>query len=628
MGLFKRLQGFAGRSGFSVPAAVACGLAFLLCLAVVAAGVEDYSEGDGRLYPDGWLHQITAEQLYKEGGWYNHRLPRIEPPAGIELQWSRVMDVLLLVPTLLFNLFLPFKEALFAAGFLYPPLVLLLSIFVVFRLVDRLVPDIWARCMFMLVLFYTHDDVIQQYYTPLRSDHHVFLTLCLLCSLLYLVKGLDAPPTRRNAVPAGIWTGLGIWVSVEFFVPFALMISGLGLVWVFAGSREGAARLLRFYLWTVAGVLAIALLLEQPPGTLMQRHYDSLSVLHLAISVVAALWGEAVYRLSGRVTAAWPRAVLGGGTGLAAVAAMVVLDPQLLQGPMANVSPALRAVFLLHTLEMQPLVKPYYILVGTLAVTGFILRYRLQGGKGGTAGRVILPGVVFTGMTLGTFVYARWHYYLPLLAALGMTMLAFAIKERLAAGVLQSGHWKFSLFTRGGAAWAIAVIIIVLLTFTPLLFVGENRDMPAITEKAAGKRCGKAAYALVQYNRMRRYIGEKPVTMLTTPALGIQLLYWTPHAILACNCHTNEAGYLDLNAFFYADSPETAQEMVEKWGVQQVFFCPDTIQSTRFYPFRDNLDPKHPFVKQLAVGKYPDWLQPVADYPGKESGLLWFTVRK
>ena len=105
---------------------------------------------------------------------------------------------------------------------------------------------------------------------------------------------------------------------------------------------------------------------------------------------------------------------------------------------------------------------------------------------------------------------------------------------------------------------------------------------------------------------------------------GAEILFLTPHAVLASPYHMDRSGNLDTIAFFTARNPAEAKTIAKRRGAELVIFCNLESQITP-YLTRENTD--HPnFIQLLAAGRIPNWLKPIKS--PTMGNLLMFEVRK
>jgi hypothetical protein len=88
---------------------------------------------------DGLLHDVNCYswltrvlQLHETGEWFNARIPRIDPPYGLEQHWTRPFDVLLFIGAWIGAPLVGFKNALYYWGILISPMLQVLALIAFF----------------------------------------------------------------------------------------------------------------------------------------------------------------------------------------------------------------------------------------------------------------------------------------------------------------------------------------------------------------------------------------------------------------------------------------------------------------------------------------------------------------
>jgi len=127
---------------------------------------------------------------------------------------------------------------------------------------------------------------------------------------------------------------------------------------------------------------------------------------------------------------------------------------------------------------------------------------------------------------------------------------------------------------------------------------------------------GKAAAALTAPTGL----GARARLIAAPVDNGPELLFRTPHRVLAAPYQRNASGNLDAYDFFAARDATEAHRIAARRDIDLVFFCPGDIGMWL---------PAHPgsrhFVDQLSVGQVPSWLRPLP-LPVESHALLYQVV--
>jgi hypothetical protein len=269
--------------------------------ALVLSGlVPAFEAGTVNLFdPDSYTRLLRVAQLHATGRWYDATLAAINAPFGLELHWTRPLDVLLLAGAGLLGIALPFPAALEWSGLLLAPVLHGVAALLLWYGSKPLlgVPE---RALAVL-LFLAQRSLTADFVTGF-ADHHALVMSLTLGQLVAVVNG--------RLLLAGIAAGLGIWVSPECLLLLPVPLMTLALLWVRTGGDEPRDGL-RFCAGAVAA-LDVGLALERPPAQWPTVDLFRISVVHIALGVlllagVAMVAAVARSRPCGR-RPPWPRA--------------------------------------------------------------------------------------------------------------------------------------------------------------------------------------------------------------------------------------------------------------------------------------------------------------------------------
>lgn len=174
---------------------------------------------------DGYMRAVRVHNWLKNPSFFEHPLPQSNFPFGEISHWTRPMDILWLICSLPFFLFMPIKQALFTGGHLLSPLFLLLSVFTLAYGLKR-----WFNIWLVLIgcfIFLTNQE-FHVFYAPNYPDHH---SLMMFLSLSAAMQTLCWYKTRQNKYLTRIGVILalatmvaieGIFLFIVFLFPFIL----------------------------------------------------------------------------------------------------------------------------------------------------------------------------------------------------------------------------------------------------------------------------------------------------------------------------------------------------------------------------------------------------------------------
>ena len=587
-------------------AVLAAGLAQALLLPILLPVLQA-----GRLADiDGYSRLVRVQELRQTGAWYDGIDPRANAPFGVSSHWTRPLDALLLAGATLLQPFAGFGRALYVWGAALSPLLYLLTAAV---LVWAARPLLEPRARLLLALAFPVQFVMLMDSAPGMADHHALLLLILAATLGMTLRALPAPTRPGTALAAGALLALGLWISTELVLAIVLSGAALGLGWVLHGGNR-AARNAWHALGLSAGI-AVALLLERAPRDWLALEADRISILHL-LPCLAALgfWtlmattgsGARLGSRRGRAVAAALAALPVGAlllwlarAGLAASAQME--DPyvapffamQYLE-PLLPVDASTTATFLV-CLGAGVCAVPY--LAARAARTA-----RTEAGEGWLLLALLAIGQLVAALRIGRLA---GHAELLLLAPLGALLSALLARlETRPAGPGRAVR---------GAAIAAALLLGPLALGAALI-----RWSPPPAERVNPFRPSDLS-ALYPLLAARPGPGDVPLTILALPGDGPELLYRTPHRVVASPQHRGRDGIRDCLLFLDTADEAEARRLVEEREVDLAIVPLDTSWEAAL-PVRERS-----FIARCLAGQCPDWLRPL-DVGPAASGVRVFSV--
>ncbi len=562
----------------------------------------------GLIDTDSHMRILRVQELRDTWRWYDDVFERSNAPWGETSHWTRPLDMVLFAGALLLAPVTGFARGLYWSAVAVGPLLQILTGILLAWAAAPLVR--WHRLLMFVLLV---QPAAMVYALAGRADHHGVILLAFTVTFGYAVRMLLDPDHRPAAVLAGVWTGVGMWISTEFLLPMAALLGASALLWVLRSGAYGAANL-RLATGLVAATAA-SLVLERPPSGLASVEYDKLSVVHLATAAIAlGFWLIAARRdetLRRRASVAAVGGVL-------SLSLAYVLFPAFFGGPWVEVDPDLMRLWLSKVAELQPLWPSAAWEVGRLIwyvgsavaavpyVIWLIARERREPSW---------AGWLFVGICLAMFLVTalfrvRFSAFAELLAA----VLAVDLIHRACHALRRVEPPAL----RGLARSAVAAAVLT----GPLLLGGAiwARNRPEAAAQATGQ-------ALCSLQDLSRFLASEPAfadSTLTIAAhvdFGPELLYRTRHRVLATPYHRNRDGVLDTHRLLASADADAGRDIVRARGVHLVLLCP-----TRDRGFFLEDSEAGSLYQRLVDRQPPAWLAEVALPPGLSDGFLLYEV--
>ena len=518
--------------------------------------------------------------------WFDLRNYRMDPPAGFDIHWSRVVDLPIAGLIVLLRPFVGVAEAERLAAGLAPLIPMSLTLAGFAATVRRLVsPLAWP----LAIAVFLTTNVALGMYLPDRIDHHGWQ----LAMLALTVAGLCDPRGGRGGAIVGGATALSLTIGLEM-LPYAAMAGAIiALTWVW--DRAERARLAAYALalggGTAAGFAGFA-----SWGNRVLR-CDALTPVYLSTVLLAAALLLALALLG--------PARRGVRVALVVVAGGVVAGffatafPQCLGRP-EQVSPELYANWLANVREAKPIYRhPFRIAfpIVVLPVLGLIgaavATWRARGTPALLGWACVALFGAFAAMML--LWQARAGPAAQLLAIPGAVALVWAMTPWL----VQAHDWRARV---GAVAAMAAVFAVVSGSFAAPMIRWFKVDRPSAYVNRVNRATGRCLTipAMAPLDRL------PPQTVFTFVDLGPRLIALTHHNAVAGPYHRNGDAILDVQHAFKR-SPAEARAIMRRHGATLLLVCPDMAEST-------NYRAKAPggFYAALARGERFAWLEPVA----------------
>ena len=516
-------------------------------------------------------------------GWYDLRQYRLNPPAGFDIHWSRIVDLPIAGLTLFFRLFTSDLMAEKLACGIAPLIPLSLTMLGLGATVRRLVhPLAWPLAIVLLLA----TSATMLMFMPDRIDHHGWQ----LAMLSLTLAGLCDPRAARGGAMVGLASAVSLAIGLEL-LPYAAMAGAIiTLRWVW--DREESRRLAVYAVTlgggTAAGFGGFASIANQA------MRCDALTPVWLSVVVAggALLLVLALANPESRAA----RLILGVVAAIAIVAGYVHFFPQCL-GRLEGVSPELQRIWLDNVREAKPIYKhPFRTAfpIVTLPIVGLLgaglalwMARRDPARLRGWA--VVALFALFA--TLMLLWQARAGPAAQLLAVPSATALAWVLIPL----VLNHRALPVRVFGTVGAA------LIVSGLFAGLIVRWLPIDRPSAYVQRVNRANARCA-SLPSLSVLNRYPAQ---TIFTFNDLGPRLITLTHHSAIAGPYHRNGTAILDVQHAF-SRSPDEARAIMKRHGATLLLLCPNMAEST-IYRARN----PGGFYDRMARGKTPAWLTPM-----------------
>ncbi|MGA8171285.1 MAG: GtrA family protein [Methylocystis sp.] len=557
----------------------------------------------GRFFDtDDAMRAVQVRDLLAGQAWFDMTTWRYDPPAGVFSHWSRVIDVPLAALYLLFGVFLDAEHAERATRLVFP-LALLVTLFSLSPWLTRILAPTANRHVAVLLAFLSGAVFLQ--FVPGRIDHHAPQIVLLLTALGLFLRGLEKDRARAMA-PACVAMALSVAISLENLPFFAVMLAGLGMLFVVDGAKMRASM----------GWFAASALIAFPAcfvATVGPTRYflstcDAYSTVHLMALVIGALGFAALALLTGRLQTTFARAAAVGAAGVAVIAPVLIVAPKCVGDPLGGLDPLLRELWLAHVTEARPLLSFWsgtpnlVVVMGLPVILGFVAAL-VEAARAEKLARrrwFLVAGVIAIGFAAGMWQVRVFSSVTPIAMA-PLVVAVIAISRRIGSG--------FSAFTRA----LLAGVLCIGVSPMGLASVLPKHDRDSAV--ASASRPTEEALCLMPA-ALEPLKHISPARIIGSINLGPYLLAQTHHSVFAGPYHRDNHGNRIVVDTFLAP-PDEAERIARAAGAEIVLWCGRDV--SEFAERSPN-----GLGAALARGEVPEWLEPL---PESKKQLLVFAVR-
>lgn len=540
---------------------------------------------------DDSLRLVQLRDLIAGQGWFDLSQTRVNPPQGMAMHWSRLVDAPL---WLVYSAIAPLLGAALAETItlvLVPLLTLLCAMLLAGRLAWRMLGDgtIGYTCVVLALL-----TAVSGQMQPLRIDHHGWQIVTLLAAL----NGLAARSEKTGGRLAGIAMALGLTISLELLPIAALIGAVLALRWLL---DHKAKTLCLHYVRTLAVSALLAFGATRGLSDLVP-HCDTLSPSYLA-ALLAAASGLSLLGLAPHIPRAGLALAMAAIAGLA-LAVLLTLAPQCLSGPFVMLDPLVQKFWYANIREGMPVWHqdlPTALRLIVPPLVGLIAAIKLWSMGAGWLRRfwfeysLIMAGALLLGLAVSRSA--------GLAAALGAVPLGWLLREWVrSARAMRPGPKRVAL---------LLAAALVIMPDLPLLAARSLNPAKPVPIQTAQFVCdiSEAAPALGAL---------APATFFAPIDNGPMLLLHTRHKVIATAHHRAPQALHDVIAAFTAD-PVRAEMIVRGRGARYVAICPGLAEAQIYREAAPQ-----GLMARLTGDQAPDWLRQVT--MPKDSGLLVWEV--
>ena len=535
---------------------------------------------------DDAMRLVQVRDLIGGQGWFDLFQHRLDPPSGILMHWSRVIDAPLAAIILLLRPLIGTHGAEAAALFLWPLLLLAAALGLVAAIARQMSGRVISSQMTAVVLAVLTPAL--HHFRPGAIDHHN-AQICLLLALVLLTSQIEQSTIK--AALAGLVASLSLAIGIEMLPAIAAI--GLAVLGLFIQRGAFVSRQIAAFGTALAAsslLLATALL---PQPSLVLPVCDALGGPVLLLAAGGGISLTIMAGIDRYHSTLSLRLTTGAASAIALLGVFLSLFPECIASPYAQLDPLVTSLWVDKVVESM-----------SLATMLQLMPQKVLGFYG------------FPLMTMGFALAAlfksdpperfRWTLGIMTLAAL-IGLSVWEMRATAAASMVAAPMFAASLAILWPTHAPGRNLFLLALAVSPASFAAVGLSAkpliysilkPPVTIAERDASTCQAVSDVASMTRLPKGRVMAPID------LGPTILAETDHAVFAAPYHRNNDGNLAMLKLMLAPAP-TARQILSDRRVDYVVIC--------------SADPEQDLVKlapdglaaRLGRGETPDFLEPL-----------------
>jgi hypothetical protein len=572
------------------------GLPYLVCIYFILANALDSHSRIRDLKfidTDDYLYMVQAMDWLKGQPWFDLVQSRINPPAGTFVHFSHLLSGLYGLGTAILLPWLDMQTAAIVAAIVFPLIYFLLLLLTTRWAALPFVGRDWAGLTSVVILFLY---ALMPQFAPGRVDHHGLEAVLAIAFFGCIARVLSGENTRTMAICGAVIAALALNIALEI-LPVMLVIAGWLALWVtIKGSAEAkTAKLFGLVLFATSAFL---LFITRPFNQLLEPALDAYSITYVLMTAGIMLF-FIVASYGAKSTSALPRRfMINGLIGVVIVVCFALLFPALKTGPYGGTDPKVVKIIFNYAQESKPAtIAGLYTrslilsLLGVVASGLLWLRAEDQSRRWAAG---LLCALIASNYGLSL---ASQQRFLVFSEAFSAITLVYAVKLCWeSTQVWQDRTLKY--LTRVLVVLAVGPLTTIIM---PLMSDTIDAQFNVAFFPVPTFQTPCNPHALFTF--LNDHYGDRSRLIMNSLTPSAEILFFTPHQVLAAPFHKNTEGNLDSYAFFTAPDSSTAAAVIKKSRADLVLLCKP---SFKFYTENGSS-----LAQQLVDGHPPAWLKPI-----------------
>lgn len=529
---------------------------------------------------------VQVREFMAGAPWFDTTTATMGGPHGVLSHWSRLIDLPLAMLIKVASLVTTNATAELITRAVWPLLVLAPLLYTIHRSVAARSGEQAGRIALALSVLLPLG--VYQFAVG-RIDHHNVMISATVSAALVMWANSNSRDAWRLA---GALSGLALLIGYEALLP-AVALAVLAAAWGLIDNRQ--ARAAQAFTVAMFAAIAIGFALTIPPSRWMDIRCDAISLNLVALSGIA---GAALYYAL-RPQTQWAMATRFAIAATGAAAGLAVyglLEPKCLAGPMGQLPPELRPIWLDYVAESRSIVRDFFAgrieqALGLLLFFGAGIvaqAWRLRSSRS-------VADLFFLCVVTAFAAFACWQYkYVAYASFVALVPIASWVSTLQGNETVRTS--------------SLRLMATILLGQSTLLGASNAAQKVLIGTADTGAIHSLTANAEeCEVNTALRDLNALPSGRIAAHIdLGAYVIADTPHRALSAPYHRIADAIIANHNIFAARTPEVAAQILAREQVDYVVTCKGLDD-----PFIDSDEWRGTLRADLVHGKAPSYLERV-----------------
>lgn len=552
---------------------------------------------------DDFLRLHEVRNWMSGQNWFDVTVWRMNPPAGGDMHWSRIVDVPIAGLIWFFDLFFDQLIAERLASIVWPTLLLIATVLVVLAICEKLFPD--TNRLISLLFTVTCFTALAEF-APSRIDHHG-PQIFLYCVTLF---GLVNADRSWGHYLIGVSMAASIAIGLDGLLLLIVVLAWLGTEWALQIDSDGAG--LKRIAISLTASMVFFFLIGVAPDQWFAARCDAISITYLSMMLAISISFYLLASLTNILDFKTPvktfvyRSFAGLVAAGISLAVLYRFFPQCSAGPLSGISPELEKTWLSKISEAKGMLEYVTTIDPPMASVPLYLVFIIL------CGLALLLTRKFSPRLLAIWVTLVFTFILGFIQIRAYRIGIFAIVPIC----VMTAQWLWDTCQRrfeNSKTMAMIVACMTGLFLISPVWLGfgyllttptkvKSAEPSEVTHNANPNLLESICNKSSQFTELAAL--QKGLVFNDLDS-GPAILVFTHHSIVGGSYHRNPDAILDVQKFFSSD-PATAYQIINKRNPDYVALC-----QLGFFAAVPN-GKNNTMAAKVVSGELPNWLERIS----------------